>query len=66
MAYIANIVRAAAENANFRTVLHTGAKSQLVVMNVPPGEDIGEGLDEAEDTVDENVDLGDDAEDQGD
>ena len=42
MSYIANIVRAAAENANFRTVLHTGAKSQLVVMRIPVGGDIGE------------------------
>jgi mannose-6-phosphate isomerase-like protein (cupin superfamily) len=42
MAYQINIVKAAAENKNFRTVLHTGDKSQLVVMNIPAGEDIGE------------------------
>ena len=42
MSFTTNIVRAAAENKNFRTVLYTGAKSQLVVMNIPAGEDIGE------------------------
>ncbi len=42
MPFITNIVRAAAENKNFRAVLHTGTKSQLVVMNIPIGEDIGE------------------------
>lgn len=42
MSYTNNIVRTAAENKNFRTVLHTGAKSQLVVMNIPAGGEIGE------------------------
>jgi len=37
-----NILRIATENKNFRTVLHTTHKSQLVVMNIPVGEDIGE------------------------
>lgn len=42
MSYQINIVRTAAENTNFRTVLHTTEKSQLVVMNIPVGGDIGE------------------------
>ena len=42
MSYHTNIVRDAAENTNFRHVLHTGAKCQLVAMNIPAGESIGE------------------------
>jgi mannose-6-phosphate isomerase-like protein (cupin superfamily) len=30
------------ENRNFRKVLYTGAKTQLVVMSIPPGGEIGE------------------------
>lgn len=42
MSYIANIAQIASENPNFRTVIHTASKSQLVVMNIPAGGDIGE------------------------
>jgi mannose-6-phosphate isomerase-like protein (cupin superfamily) len=42
MSYQTNIVRATNENDDFRRVLFTGAKSQLVVMNIPPGGEIGE------------------------
>lgn len=42
MSYITNIVRTADENQNFRTVLHTTGKSQLVVMRIQAGCDIGE------------------------
>ena len=42
MSYQINIVKAASENTNFRTVLFTAPKSQLVVMNIPVGGDIGE------------------------
>jgi mannose-6-phosphate isomerase-like protein (cupin superfamily) len=42
MSYITNIVEVAAKNTNFRTVLYTATKSQLVVMNIPPGENVGE------------------------
>lgn len=42
MSFLINIINAATENTNFRTVLHTTGKSQLVVMNIPAGEDIGE------------------------
>ncbi|MFA6536244.1 MAG: cupin domain-containing protein [Candidatus Paceibacterota bacterium] len=42
MSYTTNIVKATEENDNFRRVLFTGDKSQLVVMEVPPGGEIGE------------------------
>jgi mannose-6-phosphate isomerase-like protein (cupin superfamily) len=42
MSYIAPILKLAKENENFRTVLYTGAKSQLVLMCIPVGGDIGE------------------------
>lgn len=37
-----NIKKIATENRYFRQVLHTGPHSQLVVMSIPPGEEIGE------------------------
>lgn len=40
--YVANIEQATLENTNFRRVLYTGKNSQLVVMSIPPGEEIGE------------------------
>jgi mannose-6-phosphate isomerase-like protein (cupin superfamily) len=42
MAYRENITQATETNAFFRKVLFTGEKSQLVVMDLKPGEDIGE------------------------
>ncbi len=39
---IRHIDRETEENANFRKVLFTGAKSQLVAMSIPPGGEIGE------------------------
>lgn len=42
MSYITNIIKRAEENTNFRSVLFTGQKSQLVVMNIPVGGEIGE------------------------
>jgi len=39
--YSNNITKITEENENFRQVLFTGPKSQLVVMNIPPGADIG-------------------------
>jgi len=42
MSYSGNIIKETQENTYFRKVLHTGAKSQLVVMDIKPGEDIGE------------------------
>jgi len=40
--YIDNIEKITIENTNFRRVLYTGKHSQLVVMSLAPGEDIGE------------------------
>ncbi len=40
--YISNIEKETKENTNFRKVLFTGPQSQLVVMSLKPGEDIGE------------------------
>jgi mannose-6-phosphate isomerase-like protein (cupin superfamily) len=42
MSYVANVVTLTRENPNFRKVLFTGKKSQLVAMRVPPGGEIGE------------------------
>ncbi len=48
--YIANIEDKTAENEYFREVLFTAPHSQLVVMSIAPGEDIGE---EVHDLVDQ-------------
>ncbi|MEK9180783.1 MAG: cupin domain-containing protein [Patescibacteria group bacterium] len=40
--YIANIEKLTLENENFRKVLYTAKHSQLVLMSIKPGEDIGE------------------------
>lgn len=42
MSYHTNIVKDTTENKNFRRVLFTGKNSQLVVMSIPPGGEIGE------------------------
>lgn len=42
MSYHANIIESAKENGNFRRVVFTGKHSQLVVMSIPPGGEIGE------------------------
>ncbi|MEK7573972.1 MAG: cupin domain-containing protein, partial [Patescibacteria group bacterium] len=39
--YVKNIEEIAKENNNFRQVLYTGKHSQLVVMSLRPGEEIG-------------------------
>lgn len=41
MSYQANIERATRENDDFRRVLYTSGNTQLVVMSVQPGDDIG-------------------------
>jgi mannose-6-phosphate isomerase-like protein (cupin superfamily) len=41
MGYVERITDLARDNANFRTVLSTGPHSQVVVMSIPPGDDIG-------------------------
>lgn len=40
--YVANIEKLALENENFRKVLYTDSKLQLVLMSLLPGEEIGE------------------------
>lgn len=42
--YIANIEKLSLENENFRQVLYTDKNSQLVLMSLLPGEDIGEEI----------------------
>ncbi len=42
MSYHTNIIEGTEKNTDFRRVLFTGAKSQLVVMSIPPGGEIGE------------------------
>ncbi|MDE2096779.1 MAG: cupin domain-containing protein [Patescibacteria group bacterium] len=42
MSYIGNVFRETSENQNFRKVLFTGKRSQLVVMNIPVGGEVGE------------------------
>lgn len=42
MSYNTNIIKDTQENQNFRRVLFTGKKSQLVVMNIPVGGEVGE------------------------
>lgn len=39
--YITNIEHATKENTDFRRVLYTGKHSQLVLMSLMPGQDIG-------------------------
>jgi mannose-6-phosphate isomerase-like protein (cupin superfamily) len=50
--YVVNIEKASKENKNFRKVLYTGKYSQLVVMSLLPGQDIGE---EVHSTVDQFI-----------
>ena len=42
MGFVTNIEKETLENENFRKVLFTAKHSQLVVMHLQPGEDIGE------------------------
>ena len=42
MPYVNNLEKDTVANDNFRKVLNTTSKSQLVVMSLLPGEDIGE------------------------
>jgi len=42
VSFVANIVDIARENDDYRRVVHTGERSQLVVMAIPEGGEIGE------------------------
>lgn len=44
--YVGNIEKETLENDNFRKVLYTAKNSQLVVMSIPAGEEIGEEVHE--------------------
>lgn len=44
MSYYADIINDTKNNTNFRQVLFTGQNSQLVVMSIPPGGEIGEEI----------------------
>jgi mannose-6-phosphate isomerase-like protein (cupin superfamily) len=46
--YISNIEKETVENNHFRKVLYTGKHSQLVVMSLNPGQDIGEEVHEVD------------------
>ena len=41
LGWVGDIERATLDNDNFRTVLYTGEHTQLTVMRLAPGEDIG-------------------------
>lgn len=47
--YLSNIENETLENSNFRKVLFTGSYSQLVVMSLLPGEEIGSEVHEGHD-----------------
>ncbi len=52
MSYVGDIIGQTRENPHFRRVVFTGKKSQLVVMSVPPGGEIGlETHDHVEQTL---------------
>ena len=46
MSFQVNILERSRENPNFRRVEFTGEHSQLVVMNIPPGDEVGEEVHE--------------------
>lgn len=41
MSFYTNIIKDTQENQNFRRVMFTGSNSQLVVMTIPPGGEVG-------------------------
>jgi len=41
MPYITNIVSETEQNTDYRKVLFTGTRSQLVIMDIPPGGEVG-------------------------
>lgn len=52
MSYQKNIIAETTSNSNFRKVIFTGKKSQLVVMDIKPGESIGK---ETHDNVEQTL-----------
>ena len=55
--YVTNIEKDTLENENFRRVLYTAKHSQLVLMSLQPGEDIGEEVHELDQFI--RVEAGD-------
>ena len=51
MSFHKNIIELAKQNENFRQVVNTGKHSQVVLMSLLPGEDIGEEVHETVDQV---------------
>jgi mannose-6-phosphate isomerase-like protein (cupin superfamily) len=51
MGQIKNILQQAIDNDNFRQVLETGEHTQVVIMSIPPGGEIGEEVHEDNDQV---------------
>lgn len=49
--FIGDVSQQAIANTNFRKVLETGNNTQVVLMNIKPGEDIGEEVHEDTDQV---------------
>lgn len=49
--YVADVKEAAKDNENFRNVIFTGAKSQLVLMSLRPGEAIGSEVHDGDQIV---------------
>lgn len=47
--YVTNIERDTVENEDYRRVLYTGSYTQLVLMTLQPGEEIGEEVHEGHD-----------------
>lgn len=46
--YLSNIEKDTIENNSFRKVIYTGQNSQLVLMSLEPGQDIGEEVHEVD------------------
>lgn len=42
--YLGNVEKTTLSNQNYREVLYTGSKMQLVVMSLEPGEEVGEEI----------------------
>lgn len=51
MSQISNIVKQAIDNDYFRKVLETGKHTQVVIMSIPPGGEIGEEIHSDNDQV---------------
>ena len=50
--FVANIEKLALENTDFRRVLYTAESSQLVLMALQPGEDIGQEVHQLDQFLD--------------